>query len=138
MTSLIFIAITIIGLFSLSRLATELMPETDTTNLMVITAYPGASAEDIESNVTKVLENSLNSVDNLKHVTSRSSENISVITLNFNAGTDIAEATNDTRDKIDAIRNTLPKDVNTPIIFKFGSSDIPIAILSVKSREMTR
>ncbi len=134
-TALIFVAIAVVGLFSFTRLATELMPETDTTDIMVITAYPGASAEDIESNVTKLLENSLNSVDNLKDITSKSRENTSVITLKFNAGTDIAEATNDTRDKIDAVRSTLPEGTTTPIIFKFGTSDIPIAILSVESQE---
>lgn len=134
-TALIFVAIAVIGLFSFTRLATELMPETDTTDIMVITSYPGASAEDIESNVTKILENSLNSVDNLKDITSKSRENTSVITLKFNAGTDIAEATNDTRDKIDVVRSTLPEGTTTPIIFKFGASDIPIAILSVESRE---
>lgn len=135
LTSLVFVAIVIIGLFSYTRLSTELMPEMDTSNLMVITGYPGASAEDIESNVTKLLENSLNSVDNLKHIVSRSSENISLITLQFNAGTDISEATNDTRDKLDAIRASLPNGVTTPTIFKFGASDIPIAILSVRSQE---
>lgn len=134
-TALVFVAIAIIGLFALTRLNVELMPDTDTTDIMVITAYPGASAEDIESNVTKLLENSLNSVDNLKHITSKSRENTSVITLSFNAGTDIAEATNDTRDKIDAIRSSLPSGVSTPIIFKFGASDIPVAILSVESHE---
>lgn len=134
-TALVFVAIAIIGLFSLTRLNVELMPDTDTTDIMVITSYPGASAEDIETNVTKLLENSLNSVDNLKHITSKSRENTSVITLKFNAGTNIAEATNDTRDKIDAIRSSLPKGVSTPTIFKFGTSDIPIAILSVESRE---
>lgn len=135
LTSLVFVAIAIIGLFSYTRLSTELMPETDTSNLMVITGYPGASAEDIESNVTKLLENSLNSVDNLKHIVSRSSENVSLITLQFNAGTDISEATNDTRDKLDAIRASLPNGATTPTIFKFGASDIPIAILSVRSNE---
>lgn len=111
------------------------MPDMDTTDIMVITAYPGASAEDIESNVTKPLENSLNSVPNLKHLKSKSSENSSVITLQFQAGTSTEEATNDTRDKIDAVRSALPKGVNQPIIFKFGASDIPIAILGVESEE---
>lgn len=134
-TALIFVAIAIIGLFALTRLPVELMPDTDTTDIMVITAYPGASAEDIESNVTKLLENSLNSVPNLKHITSKSSENSSVITLQFQAGTPTDEATNDTRDKIDAVRSNLPKGANQPIIFKFGSSDIPIAILGVESKE---
>ncbi len=134
-TALIFVAIAIIGLFALTRLPVELMPKSDTTDIMVITAYPGASAEDIESNVTKLLENSLNSVPNLKHITSKSSENSSVITLQFQAGTPTDEATNDTRDKIDAVRSNLPKGANQPIIFKFGASDIPIAILGVESRE---
>ncbi len=136
-TALIFVAIAIIGLFSLTRLSVELLPETDTTNIMVITAYPGASAEDIENNVTKLLENSLNSVDRLKHITSKSNENSSVITLQFYAGTDVAEATNDTRDKIDAVRSTLPSGATTPVILKFATSDIPIAILSVESKEST-
>lgn len=134
-TALVFVAITIIGLFAWSKLSVELMPETDTNNIMVITSYPGASAEDIESNVTKLLENSLNSVPNLKHITSKSSENNSVITLEFQAGTPTDEATNDTRDKIDAVRSILPKGINQPIIFKFGAADIPIAILSVESKE---
>lgn len=134
-TALVFVAIAIIGLFAWSRLPIELMPDTDTNNIMVITSYPGASAEDIESNVTKLLENSLNSVPNLKHITSKSRENSSVITLEFQAGTSTAEATNDTRDKIDAIRSSLPQGAGQPIIFKFGAADIPIAILSVESRE---
>lgn len=134
-TALVFVAIAILGLFALSRLPVELMPETDTNNIMVITSYPGASAEDIESNVTKLLENSLNSVPNLKHITSKSKENSSVITLEFQAGTPTDEATNDTRDKIDVVRSSLPKGASQPIIFKFGAADIPIAILSVASRE---
>lgn len=137
-TALIFVAIAIIGLFSLSRLPIDLMPESDPTTIMVITAYPGASAEDIETNVSKLLENSLNSVDNLKHVKSVSSENTSFITLDFEPGTDIAEATNDTRDKIDAIRSRLPAGVVSPTIFKFGTSDIPVAILSVEAEESSR
>lgn len=134
-TALCFVAIVIIGLFALNRLPVELMPESDSTNIMVITSYPGASAEDIESNVSKLLENSLNSVPNLKHISSKSSENSSVITLEFQAGTPTDEATNDTRDKIDAVRSNLPRGANQPIIFKFGASDIPIAILSVESHE---
>lgn len=137
-TALIFVAIAIVGLFSLSRLSVDLMPESDPTTIMVITAYPGASAEDIETNVSKLLENSLNSVDDLKHIKSVSSENTSLITLEFNAGTDIAEATNDTRDKIDAIRSKLPAGVNNPTIFKFSTSDIPVAILSVEAEESSR
>ena len=67
-TALIYVAIAILGLFSLSKLAVELMPKTDTTNVMVLTSYPGASAEDIETNVTKLLENNLNGINNITHI----------------------------------------------------------------------
>ena len=104
---------------------------------MVVTSYAGASASDIENNVTKVLENTLNGVSNLKHITSKSRENASVITLQFNEGVDIEVATNDVRDKLDAVSNFLPDDVNKPMIFKFGTDDIPITMLSVQAKEST-
>ena len=89
MTSLCFLAVVIFGLFSLSKLPIDLYPDIDTNTIMVMTAYPGASASDIENNVTRPLENTLNAVSNLKHITSRSSENMSLITLEFEFGNDI-------------------------------------------------
>ena len=85
-TALVFVAIVIFGLFSLSRLSVDLLPEIETNTIMVMTAYPGASASDIEMNVSKPLENVLNSVSDLKHITSQSRENISIVTLEFNYG----------------------------------------------------
>lgn len=67
MTSLCFLAVVIFGLFSLSKLPIDLYPDIDTNTIMVMTAYPGASASDIENNVTRPLENVLNSVSDLKH-----------------------------------------------------------------------
>ena len=134
-TALIYVAIAVLGLFALSRLSIELMPKTETTNVMVVTSYPGASAADIETNISKPLENSLNGIDRLKHITSKSQDNSSVITLEFRAGTAIAEATNDIRDKLDAISDYLPAGAKKPTIFKFSTSSIPVAILSVESEE---
>lgn len=133
-TILIFVAIAVMGLFSATRLGIDLMPDIETNAIMVMTAYPGASAEDIENNVTKPLENSLNGVDHLKHITSASKENISVVTLEFEYGTDIEVATNDVRDKLDMV-TTLPDGVNNPIIFKFSTDMIPILILGVTAEE---
>ena len=96
-TILIFLGIAIFGLFSLSRLSIDLLPDIETNAIMVMTSYGGASAEDIETNITRPLENTLNSVTDLKHVTSKSREGISVITLEFEYGTDIDVATNDVR-----------------------------------------
>ena len=135
MTSLCFIAVVIFGLYSLSRLPIDLYPDIDTNTIMVMTAYPGASASDIENNVTRPLENSLNAVSNLKHITSRSSENMSLITLEFEFGNDIDVLTNDVRDKLDLVNSMLPDEVETPIIFKFSSDMIPIVILSVQANE---
>ena len=86
MTSLCFVAVIILGLFSVAKLPIDLYPDIETNTLMVITMYPGASAEDIEQNITKPLENTLNSVEHLKHITSQSRENTSVITLEFEYG----------------------------------------------------
>ena len=130
-TALLFVAVVILGLFSLSRLSIDLLPEIETNQLMVITSYQGASASDVETNVTKPLENVLNTVSDLKHVISQSKENTSIVTLEFNYGTDINQATNDVRDKLDLIENRLPDGVDNPIIFKFGTDDIPILVLSV-------
>ena len=137
MTSLCFLAVVIFGLFSLSKLPIDLYPDIDTNTIMVMTAYPGASASDIENNVTRPLENVLNSVSDLKHITSRSSENMSLITLEFEFGNDIDVLTNDVRDKLDMVSSELPDDVENPIIFKFGTDDIPILLLSVTAEEST-
>ena len=134
-TALVFVAIVIMGLYSLTRLSVDLFPEFDTNQIMVMTAYPGASASDIEMNVSKPLENVLNSVSDLKHITSQSRENMSIITLEFEYGTDIDVATNDIRDKLDIVESQLPDDVQNPIIFKFGTDDIPILLLSVTADE---
>ena len=135
MTSLCFLAVAIFGLFSLSKLPVDLYPDIDTNTIMVMTSYQGASASDIENNVTRPLENTLNSVSNLKHITSKSSENISVITLEFEYGYDIDVLTNDVRDKLDMVSSQLPDEVNTPIIFKFSTDMIPILLLSVQAEE---
>ena len=135
MTSLCFLAVIIFGLFSLLKLPIDLYPDIETNTLMIFTYYNGASANDIENNVTRPLENTLNSVEHLKHITSNSRENVSVITMQFEYGYDIDDLTNDVRDKLDMVSNSLPNDANTPIIFKFSTDMIPIVMLSVQAEE---
>ena len=110
MTSLCFVAVVILGLFSLQKLPIDLYPDIDTNTIMVMTTYQGASASDIEQNVTRPLENTLNSVENLKHITSNSKENISIITLEFEYGNDIDVITNDVRDKLNMTSSYLPDE----------------------------
>ncbi|MDE6276784.1 MAG: efflux RND transporter permease subunit [Muribaculaceae bacterium] len=135
MTTLCFVAVVILGLFSLKTLPIDLYPDVETNTLMVMTTYQGASAADIEQNVTRPLENVLNSVSDLKHISSKSRENISVITLEFEYGEDIDVLTNDVRDKLDMVSSMLPDDAETPIIFKFSTDMIPIILLSVQADE---
>ena len=135
MTSLCFVAVAILGIFSLTKLPIDLYPDIETNTIMVMTAYPGASAADIENNLTRPLENALNAVSDLKHITSESKENISLITLEFEFGEDIDVLTNDVRDKLDMVKSELPDEAENPIIFKFSSDMIPIVLLSVQANE---
>ena len=135
MTSLCFVAIIVFGVFSFVKLPIDLMPDIETNTIMVMTYYNGASANDIENNVTRPLENTLNSVEHLKHITSNSRDNVSVVTLQFEYGYDIDALTNNVRDKLDMVKNMLPKDANSPILFKFSADMIPILMLSVQAEE---
>lgn len=137
MTALVYVAIAILGVFCLMKLPIDLFPDMGENNIMVFTVYSGASAADIENNVTKPLENYLNSVEDLKEMTSQSKENYSIITLEFEYGINIETATNNVRDKLDMVNSVLPDDCNDPFLFKFSMDDIPILMLSVKSGAST-
>ena len=134
-TALVFIAMAIFGVFSLINISLDRFPKFDANVVMVMSSYPGASAEDIETNLTKVLENSLNGVSDLKNLSSTSKENISLITLEFVEGVDIDVATNDVRDKLDMVNSVLPDGASLPIIFKFSADDMPIMIMAATAEE---
>jgi len=134
-TALIFIALAILGVFSLSRTSIAQFPEFDSNTIMVMSSYQGANAQDIETNLTRVLENALNGVEDLKEMTTQSKENISLLTLTFNYGVDIEAATNSVRDKLDMFNQLLPDGVSMPTIFKFSASDMPIMMLSATADE---
>ena len=134
-TSLVFIAMMIFGVFSLINISLDRFPKFDANVVMVMSSYPGASAEDIETNLTKVLENSLNGVSDLKNLSSTSKENIALITLEFIEGVDIDVATNDVRDKLDMVNSVLPDGASLPVIFKFSADDMPIMIMAATADE---
>ena len=134
-TALVFIALAIFGVFSLINISLDRFPKFDANVIMVMSSYPGASAEDIETNLTKVLENSLNGVSDLKDISSTSKENISLISLEFVEGVDIDVATNDVRDKLDMVNSILPDGASLPVIFKFSADDMPIMIMAATADE---
>ena len=138
MTGLIYIAVIIIGIFSMTKLPVDLFPHIDSNTIMVLTVYGGASAEDIEDNVSKPIENVLNTLSDLKHITSNSKENYSIVYLEFEYGVDIEQKTNDVRDKLDMVKSALPDGANQPYLFKFSADDMPIMMLSVRSGQSTQ
>ena len=134
-TVLIFVAFIVFGIYSLINTSIAQLPDFDANVVMVMSSYPGASASDVENNLTKLLENSLNGVENLKDMTSRSRENISIIILQFEYGTDIDVASNDVRDKLDMVSMALPDGASQPYLMKFSLDDMPIMIVSATADE---
>ena len=134
-TALIFIGIIVFGLFSVSKLGVDQYPDIEVPYISVITMYPGGNAEDIETNITRVLEDQLNSVDNLDKITSKSSDNVSMIILEFEYGCDLTEAANDVRDVVSRSQSLLPEDVEYPTVMKFSTSMMPVMMLSVTADE---
>lgn len=134
-TFMIFTAVIVVGIYALIKMPVDLYPEIDPPYISVMTTYPGASALDIETNITKILEDALNTVDNVKEVTSTSTDNLSVITLKFNWGSNLDEATNQMRDVIDRVYDYMPEDVDRPTILKFNTSMMPIVFYAVTANE---
>lgn len=134
-TIMIFVALVVVGVYSLYNLPIDLYPKMEPPIITIMTTYPGANASDVEENVTKVLENSLNSVDGLDEQTSNSFENLSVITLKFDWEQDLSEAANDARDAIEFAMDQLPDGIDRPRLLKFNTSMFPILFYTVTADE---
>ncbi len=134
-TALIFIGVIVFGLFSVSKLGIDQFPDIEVPYISVITMYPGGNAEDIETNITRVLEDQLNSIDNLDKITSKSSDNVSMVTLEFEYGCDLTEAANDVRDVVSRSQSLLPDNVEYPTVMKFSTSMMPVMMLSITADE---
>ena len=134
-TTMIFVAVVVMGIFSLINIPIDLYPDMEPPYVSVMTSYAGANASEIETNITKVLEDALNSVDKLKEITSVSSDNLSVISLEFEWESNLDEATNDIRDVIDRVYDNLPEDCDRPTIFKFNTSMMPILFYAITAKE---
>ena len=134
-TALVFVAVAILGVFSLSKLPIDQMPEMDMPYVTVMTTYAGANASELETNVSKQLENALNSVDGLKNIFSTSKDNISVVTLEFEWGSNIDEAMNDIRSYVDLIYDNLPDNISRPTILKLNSDAMPIIVYGFTAKE---
>ncbi|MFY9402580.1 MAG: efflux RND transporter permease subunit [Candidatus Omnitrophota bacterium] len=131
---MIFLAMVILAIYSLSRLGVDMMPEIEPPSISVVSSYPGASPADVEIKVTEELENQLGTTPGLEKITSTSSEGTSIIRLKFIWGTNLDEASNDIRDRIDRAKRFLPdipEEMDNPMIFKFNTANIPIIYIGV-------
>jgi len=135
---MIFSAIIILALYSLTRLGIDSMPEIEPPAISVISAYEGASPEDVEIKVSEPLENQLATTPGLEKITSRSLEGLSVVTLKFMWGTNLDEASNDIRDRIERAKRYLPDipdEMDNPYIFKFNTAMIPILYVGITAEQ---
>ena len=134
-TLMAFLAVLVIGMVMVLRLSVDYLPEIDNPTVTVVTEWSGASTEDVEIKVTKLIERALGSVNNLKEITSATTEGISSVTCEFIWGTNLDEASNDMRSNVDRVKGNLPDDAEEPRFMKFNTSQIPIQFYGVTARE---
>jgi HAE1 family hydrophobic/amphiphilic exporter-1 len=134
-TIMIFVALIVMGIYSLNKLPIDFYPDIDFPAISVITTYAGASAADIETNVTRTIEDNLNSVGNLKNISSTSRDNMSIVVCEFEWGTNLDEASNEMRDALSFAEQFLPEEVDKPALFKFSSSSMPVLFYGVTAEE---
>lgn len=134
-TLMIFVAVLVLGIAAYFQLPVDQYPKMDPPYITVMATYPGANASDIEENVAKILEDQLNSVDDLKEITSTSYDNLAVVSLEFEWEVNLDEASNDVRDAVDKAMQNLPDDIDRPTIMRFNTSMMPILIYAVTAQE---
>ncbi|MDR3303389.1 MAG: efflux RND transporter permease subunit [Treponema sp.] len=128
----VFGLVAIVGLYLVSDTAIDMFPEISNPVLVVSTTYSGAGPETVEKTVTKLLESSLVNINGLTQLTSTSSEGSSLITLEFDYGTNLDAKTNDIRDNLDRVKRQLPDGAVTPSIMRFSTSSMPILRIAVR------
>jgi HAE1 family hydrophobic/amphiphilic exporter-1 len=134
---IIFVLLTALGIYSIQKLPIDLFPDMDIPYILVQTTYTNASPSEVEDKLTRTLENALSGVSGLKKLSSSSSQGSSVIILEFNIGTNLDEATNTIRDRVDLVRNYLPSDAASPMIVKLDPTMMPIMTLALTSDSLS-
>ncbi len=112
--TMVFIALAVLGIFSYSQMGVDLLPKMDWPMVSVVTIYPGAGPKEVETTISKPLEEALSSLNGLKHIRSFSNEGVSVVLAEFSFTTDVEVATNEVQRKVDGVRADLPKEIYTP------------------------
>jgi len=129
--SMIYFFVVGFGLFGLARLKIDLYPDVSFPVIAIITTYTGVAPEDMETLVTKPIEEAVASVEKIKHIRSLSKLGASLILAEFDWGMDLDKAERDIRNNIDLIRGVLPDEADEPLIFQFDPQKMPILFMSV-------
>ena len=129
------VAVIILGAISLTRLPVDFLPDIERPNISVRTSYNNAGPEEVEKSVTRLVENAVSSVNNIKTITSSSREGESRVNIEFNWGSDLTSATADIREALDRIRKSLPDDADSPTVYKYSTDDIPVMEISFYGTE---
>ncbi|WP_426478841.1 efflux RND transporter permease subunit [Chryseobacterium sp. CBSDS_008] len=132
----LFTILTLGGILSYTLMGYELIPKFETNMVTISTVYPGASPAEVETSVTRKIEDAVGSLENVKKVESSSYESLSVIMVQLNDGADVDYALNDAQRKVNAILADLPEDVKAPSLNKFSLDDLPIITMSISSDKL--
>lgn len=130
MTTLIFVGF---GIYGLQNLRLNLYPDVSFPTITVYTSYEGVAPEDIETLVTRPIEESVGSISGIRRIRSLSSQGASVVKLNFNWGTDLYEAENDVRKQLGFVERSIPDDAQSPLVFSYDPNQEPIVVLTLTS-----
>ncbi|RAI93932.1 efflux RND transporter permease subunit [Algoriphagus yeomjeoni] len=133
MVVVLFTVLTLLGIFSYTQLSYELLPKMETNVVTISTVYPGAAPSEVETSVTKKIEDAVASLEGIKSMNSISQESVSIITIELEAGADVDYSMQDAQRKINAILGDLPEDADPPSLGKFDLDDLPIMQLAVYS-----
>lgn len=130
-TSMFFIGVLMLGLISLTRLPRELFPSITYPQLTIVTTYENAAPEEVETLITRIIEEAVGTVSNLKRIGSISKEGVSIVTAEFGWGANMDFASLGVREKIDLIKERLPLGSSDPIVMKFNPFELPVVTLSI-------
>ncbi|MCU0821363.1 MAG: efflux RND transporter permease subunit, partial [Spirochaetes bacterium] len=137
LSMMFFVALIVLGLVSYSKMSLDLFPDIDFPIAAVILEYKGVGPKEIESTVSRPIEEALASINNIEDITSVSKEGSSMVIVKYVWGTDMSLAVSDMREKIDIVKRFLPEDIETPIVMKFDLSMMPILMLSISGKNKT-
>jgi len=130
--TMVFVALAVLGIYSYNQMGVDLLPRMDWPIVTVVTVYPGAGPKEVETDISKPIEDGLSSLNNIDNIRSYSRENVSVVVVQFGFSTDLNTAVNDVQRNVDMVRSNLPKEADAPKIQKADLNSFPILRISAE------